>query len=290
MITEKVFTEDDYFYDFIDYLNKQFIGPFFFRGQSDDKWENIESSLFRLVKNSKFNKEKYAMMLQELQMLGDLKSRIHLLTKEIKEDDDEYSKLSFLQHNGAPTKIIDVTNSPFIALYFSLSENTYVDNSVIYAVNSDNIFNINKGILIKALSALRSKNNYVSYKEIEDYFIEGNYTKLVDRYNEAQKDKEKILEIIHFYQPKIKNNRIVAQQGGFMIPSNPLSDIIKLLDEQYAKNKNDFIKIVYPREWCYDIYNYLKKHNIHGETLFPGLEGFIMKKRQDIVFNYTMKI
>lgn len=290
MITEKIFSKEDYFYDFIDYLNKQFIGSYFFRGQSDAEWKNIESSLFRLIKFSKFNKEKYAMWLKELNMLSDLKSRIHLLTNEIKEEDDEYSKLSFLQHNGAPTKIIDVTNSPFIALYFSLAESPIVENSVVYAINSDNIFDINKEIIIKVMSYLNKKSFNIMFNEVESYFSEGNYIKVIESYNNYKEKKDNTIEIIDFYQPKIKNNRVIAQQGGFIIPSDPLTNIDNLLNEQYAKKKYDFIKIVYPREWCYDVYNYLKKHNITGETLFPGLEGFIRKKRQDIIFDYTMKI
>jgi hypothetical protein len=181
-----------------------------------------------------------------------------------------------------PTKIVDLKSSPFIALYFSLSEKTTVKHSTVYAINSSKINTKNSSLIKKIMDKISKDVNMWEYKSLKE---KSDVDKVL-YYNNKYKKNEKIITI---YSPPKKNRKIIVQQGAFLIPTHPLSNLDDELD-RYSSEENDFIKITYPREWCYDIYEYLNAYNINGEVLFPGLEGLVMKKRQNIIFdNYKLE-
>lgn len=290
MMTPKTFTSDQSYEDLIAYL-LQFDRAYIFRGQSDASWE-IKSSYYRLAEKSVdgnwfFSKESMITS-KQWEVLYNLRGRHHLVTDDIKEDDDDFSQLSYLQHFGAPTSLIDFTRKSMIALYFSLSErdNDVVPKSSIYLLNIDTLISfVNDSLVAEAAkfniqivdSGKKTRPLEVDAKGHDHY-------KTIVFHNDYCSDDKKI-ELITLKQPKKANQRIFAQDGCFLFPSNPSLNIEETLSNKYGIDEKDFIKVTYPTQWKYDIYNYLKKHNIHGETLFPGIEGYATKVRQDLVFS-----
>jgi hypothetical protein len=283
MITELTFIKEQNFNQMIEYLNSNFMRSlYYFRGQPDARWGNISSSLARLKKNIIDLDDallvKDIFEFEEFVTLNEFNSKIHLLSDQISSADDDFSKLSLLQHYGAPTRIVDFTLSQFIALYFSLAESSEVKESVVYAINATSVWLKNQEIISNIIEKMK---DHPRYWDLIRLSANDEYEEVIKLNNKENNEK---LEILRLHSPKKKNLRIVAQQGCFLIPSYPLCDVEKLLNKEYSDNANDVVKITYPRDWCYDIYKYLIKNNISGETLFTGFEGYCTKKRQDIIF------
>ena len=91
-------------------LNDNYI----YRGQADSEWQ-INSTLYR----SNFISDKKD---GENRILNAFDKSIHLYEQTRKIPTDKIEKLAYLQHHGAPTRLIDFTYSPYIATYFALKD------------------------------------------------------------------------------------------------------------------------------------------------------------------------
>lgn len=116
-----------------------------FRGQADSSW-NINSTLYR----NKFISKK---ALGEEQMLNSFGKSIHLYEKNGKTPDGKVEKLAYLQHYGAPTRLIDFTYSPYIATYFAFKDSK--DKSSVFVIDYNALVEAN----IKYIEGFK-KNNH----------------------------------------------------------------------------------------------------------------------------------
>ncbi|MFW5983415.1 MAG: FRG domain-containing protein [bacterium] len=97
-----------------------------FRGQHNDLWEIIPS-LFRIESNHNFE-------LLENHFLDGFKRMSRGMLKHL--PDNELEWLTLAQHHGLPTRLIDWTYNPLIALYFSV-ENFSIDGALFHIVVED---------------------------------------------------------------------------------------------------------------------------------------------------------
>ncbi|WP_029038043.1 FRG domain-containing protein [Salinimicrobium xinjiangense] len=215
-----------------------------FRGQSDYKW-SISSSLSRIVRGSE-NSEKNAKF-YERQTQMEFMSQAHLLDENMNFENSTHpsSILIDMQHYSCPTRLIDWTLSPYVALYFSVSEN-FEEDGALYAFDS-----------------------WLYRENLKKKIPEENIPRGADVFEFEGFD---VLDV--FYATK-KNHRIVRQQGCFHVSNNLLADheeiINKITDgpEQF----DGLFKIRIPAELKLEFLARLRTMNISAESLFPGLDG-----------------
>ena len=116
----------------IETLNR-FPNGYIFRGQSDSSWR-LESSLERAIGPTWSNEN--ARKFEEFSLLH-FKSKFHLYDTENVQPQTKLAWLSLMQHYGVPTRLIDFTESPYIALYFALESCVPLTTShiAIYAID-----------------------------------------------------------------------------------------------------------------------------------------------------------
>jgi hypothetical protein len=234
------------FEDLIDVLTKDDFscGHVVFRGVTDRTKHKLIPSVGRIDKSilcglsiNEFEKES----------LNRFKLRAN--PEIIRQPKDDWEWLSLAQHHGLPTRLLDWTSSPLIALYFATKPEIKDDGSLkpcnkngaaIYALHTCNYLDT---------SCL------VSPTDFGEFGI--------------------------FYPPHI-TKRITGQFGLFSIQPEPTQELEKAIDTNEA---NWIQKIEFDSSVATDIQRKLYLLGIRHETVFPDLDGFTFDLK--VKFNVT---
>lgn len=113
-----------------------------FRGHASSEWE-LESTLVRMVKEAwqdsngapRWNK---ATILKRIegQLAWDFASKAKLHGLDISFE-KQVELLSAMRHFGVPTRLLDWTYSPFVALYFAFEEELKSDTAAVWAIDKE---------------------------------------------------------------------------------------------------------------------------------------------------------
>ena len=165
--------------------------------------------------------------------------------------------LSVAQHYGLPTRLMDWTYSPFVAMHFSTANIERFDlDGVIWAVN-----------YVKTHEILPDKLK----EKLED---EGANVFTVDMLSESvesMKELDHISDenIVIFFEPPSIDDRIVNQFAFFSMMSHPNA----VMDDWLAAHPDFGKKIVIPAKLKWEIRDKLDQANVTERVLFPGLDG-----------------
>ncbi len=267
-------------------FNQMFLSNYIFRGQADFNW-NLSPSLERLVHLHHPNYvDKHIPYIYEKKMLDTFKYKYPLYETNIfPKEDENIEWLTLMQHFGAPTRLVDFSQSLFVALYMAL-DGSFSENSVIWAVNK---FATKQKHIEEYLK--RNGISSTPSEEIDKYIHDkaNSVIGLIPTNTERQ-----ILPVF----PHLCNERIAIQQGLFLMPSDLTVSFIEvfnsffhiednvrtipirnLLDYSYTKAKISdcrnlvLFKIVIPKKFKWELTQLLNQMNITAETLYPGLSG-----------------
>ncbi|MFM5839996.1 FRG domain-containing protein [Aeromonas rivipollensis] len=216
---------------------------YLFRGQADKSW-GLQPSLTRIAKKKEFTRQEILQLERECinrfsvsaRNLLPIENTVTLLPN-MKGEIDFMGWSVVMQHYSAPTRLLDWSCSPWVALYFACCEG-----------ESDG------AIFISDFEKINKEAN----KKIEAAGKEF-YPLTIDL------ESPNILQSITSYNT---NERIEAQQGRFLVCTNPLIDHEKLLNEF-----DGLRKITIPQNMKQEIMNELYHMNITARTLFPGIDG-----------------
>lgn len=197
----------------------------FFRGHSNINFLN-EPSVFR---NGYYKKE-FTMFRDLVIKCNDyfLNCKCH------------FDFISLMQHYGLPTRLLDITLNPLVALYFACEDmSPLIAEVIVYTVPIEKIKYRNSDT-VSVLSTL----SLLEYKEQEEIYINKNKLnndhdnlKIKDKFiNEIKKDKPYFINRIDaqdliepvFMIPDQDNKRIINQKGAFVL--------FGLNEEFYGKN------------------------------------------------------
>ncbi len=237
-----------------------------FRGQSDASW-SLKSSLEREFERfSVFDAEKKVQAEQHILEMGTrVLSQEHVFSVQ---EGDLLETLSFVQHFGGTTRLLDFTDSFAVALFFAVEKyNEQKDASV---------WCIKRNALRCQIPCLRNR-------------VERR--KFADKVFKQEIDHPMVIA----FAPFNLNQRIYAQQGLFLMPCSfrfsleqqlkqmldttfSAKDITEanfnLLNEfEYYADRDILLKIDIGKNILQDVLIALRKMNISASTLFPDITG-----------------
>ena len=236
-------------------------GPVVFRGQGDSEWDlktNYERE-FIMPDCLRVNAT------HESEMLHECISQGHLFVQDPPSRDDWVSWLAEMQHYGAPTRLLDVTRSKYIALFFALTGMKNGEKTRDGAVWEFNVALADKVFydclcekmprIITTEAPPSSRGGILLYKDdgwkIANAAIGSEpLGELTHVCTELEKGKDflngyyKKGMVLHI-APRRANKRLIAQQGEFLFPFNLSHTFVQNLlgpigGSNYAKKLVDF--------------------------------------------------
>jgi hypothetical protein len=150
-----------------------------------------------------------------------------------------------MQHYGAPTRVLDWTESPFVALYFAVEKDFDAEGAV---------WIVNEPEVEKLLEA-----KYPEYKKT---------TALACRNPESPRS-------LRFLRISPHTDRMGQQQTMFSVSPAANADHGQIIADAISTEGDVkcFRKWLIPRELKVSFLRHLRAMNITGRSLFPGLDG-----------------
>ena len=165
--------------------------------------------------------------------------------------------MAIAQHHGLPTRLLDWTYSPYIALHFATTNILkYNVDGVIWSVN-----------YVTSRANLPTKLRDVLSNEGSNVFS----PEMLDMVCRSLKEFDSLQEnpFVLFLEPPSLDDRIVNQHALFSM----MSGAKEVLDEWLVNQQDKFFRIIIPAELKWEIRDKLDQANITERVLFPGLDG-----------------
>lgn len=234
-----------------------------FRGQADARWP-LFSALSRYLQYTGVHRE--AWPVQEARILRIFQRKAHLFLPQIPSERDHFQWLALMQHHGAPTRLLDVTWSPYVALFFALEHGAAT--AAVWAIKpaplDEPIHILRSGQRIPRADV--STWDETSYKE---YFLGGQ------------------TPFVILGEPRIMNRRLIAQSGSFIIPGVLDRPVEKILSE-YRASRSLLVKLELDvNAMRRGAMRMLYGMNITHATLFPDLYGLARSMAYELEYHWA---
>ena len=225
---------------------QRFRSPFAFRGVSSAD-HSLTSTLIRLA-NGRADVRKLELAL--------LRNFGKYATVEGTRSDSIWHWLALGQHHGLPTRLLDWTYSPLVALHFATERSVAFDtDGVVWCVN-----------FIEANKRLPARLRRILHAEASDTFTVEmlDTVRTLGQFDALARDP-----FVIFLEPPAVDRRILNQFALFSIMSSPEAQFGDWLRD----HPELFRRVVVPASLKWEIRDKLDQANINERVLFPGLDG-----------------
>ena len=172
-------------------------------------------------------------------------------------DESLWNWLALAQHHGLPTRLLDWTYSPLVALHFA------TDDLALYHLDGE-VWSVsfaatNEQLPARLREMLRAEGSDVfSGEMLSDVAVS------LEAFDALSADP-----FVLFLEPPSVNDRIVNQAALFSLMSNPT----QLLHDWLGRHPAAYRRIIIPAALKWEIRDKLDQANVTERVLFPGLDG-----------------
>ena len=220
--------------------------PFAFRGVSSER-HTLVSSLVRLAGG------RADVRRLETALLRNFRKYAH---GEANLTDSIWNWLALGQHRGLPTRMLDWTYSPLVALHFATDDPGAFDtDGIVWCVN-----------FVEANKRLPARLRRILEREGSDAFT---VEMLASVGSLREFDALARSPFVAFMEPPAVDRRILNQLALFSLMSRPDAR----LDDWIERHPELCRKVRVPAELKWEIRDKLDQANVNERVLFPGLDG-----------------
>jgi hypothetical protein len=209
----------------------------------------LDTSLARLQGQSAANLERH--------LLRNFKKYAH---RDTTPGDSIWNWLSLAQHHGLPTRLLDWTFSPYVALHFATADpRSYSRPGVVWCVDY---------VAAHALlpEGLQKHVEPLGHGLFTTEILQGAADNL-DEFDTFRAPDGSGVPL--FFEPPSLDDRIINQSAVFSIMTDPGAS----LADWFVEHPELVRKVIIPAELKWAIRNHLDQANVTDRVLFPGLDG-----------------
>jgi len=172
------------------------------------------------------------------------------------EADSIWNWLALGQHHGLPTRLLDWSYSPLVALHFATEDPDEFDrDGVVWCVN-----------FVEANKRLPQRLQRMLHEEASDTFT----VEMLAAFEFLREfDALSREPFVVFLEPPAVDRRILNQLALFSLMSDPAA----VFDEWLRKRPELWRRVLVPAALKWEIRDKLDQANINERVLFPGLDG-----------------
>ena len=186
---------------------------------------------------------------------------------------DDWDALFYMQHYRAPTRLLDWSESPFVALYFALMSGSFVSTKGGITFKDD--------AAVWVLEPIAWNRYALNHQSYDGGILVTKDTELKG-YQPAESFAKMNNHAVAMFGAH-NSPRIVAQRGVFTI----FGQNVASMDEAFETAvfpKDCLLKLVIDKSIINDVRQSLLSYGITESTIYPDLEGLSLEMRRSFGF------